>query len=103
MKNQIEIYQAKAFSFEQKKQWLKTNTHRLIDPDIQFYSGKQFPTNKQNFGVFLDSMSDTWGCTLMKRREAQIAKANGTKTKTLYDINFLLGVYDETRMGTFQA
>lgn len=92
----------KAFSFEYDKQWLKTNAQRLIDPDIQFYSGQQFPNNKENFGVFLDSMPDTWGRTLMKRREAQLAKANGTKAKTLYDIDFLLGVYDATRMGAFR-
>jgi len=101
----LSAYQAKgrkAFSFEYDKQWLKTNAQRLIDPDIQFYSGQQFPNNKENFGVFLDSMPDTWGRTLMKRREAQLAKVNGTKAKTLYDIDFLLGVYDETRMGAFR-
>lgn len=92
----------KAFSFEYDKEWLKGKEQRLIDPDIQFYSGQQFPNNKENFGVFLDSMPDTWGRTLMKRREAQLAKINGTKAKTLYDIDFLLGVYDETRMGAFR-
>lgn len=92
----------KAFSFEYDKQWLKTNERRIIDPDIQFYSGQQFPNNKENFGVFLDSMPDTWGRTLMKRRESQLAKINGIKAKTLYDIDFLLGVYDETRMGAFR-
>ncbi|EEI90479.1 HipA-like N-terminal domain protein [Sphingobacterium spiritivorum ATCC 33300] len=92
----------KAFSFEYDKQWLKTNAQRLIDPDIQFYSGQQFPNNKENFGVFLDSMPDTWGRTLMRRREAQFAKVSGTKAKTLYDIDFLLGVYDATRMGAFR-
>lgn len=92
----------KAFSFEYNREWLRTDAHRLIDPDIQFYSGQQFPNNKENFGVFLDSMPDTWGRTLMKRREAQLAKLGGTKAKTLYDIDFLLGVYDETRMGAFR-
>ncbi|TDQ77938.1 type II toxin-antitoxin system HipA family toxin [Sphingobacterium yanglingense] len=92
----------KAFSFEYDKEWLKRKEQRLIDPDIQFYSGQQFPNNKENFGVFLDSMPDTWGRTLMKRREAQLAKINGTKARTLYDIDFLLGVYDETRMGAFR-
>lgn len=92
----------KAFSFEYDKEWLKTKEQRLIDPDIQFYSGQQFPNNKENFGVFLDSMPDTWGRTLMKRREAHLAKTSGTKAKILYDIDFLLGVYDETRMGAFR-
>lgn len=92
----------KAFSFEYDKEWLKTKEQRLIDPDIQFYSRQQFPNNKENFGVFLDSMPDTWGRTLMKRREAHLAKTSGTKAKILYDIDFLLGVYDETRMGAFR-
>ena len=92
----------KAFSFEYDKNWLKSNTQRLIDPDIQFYSGQQFPNNKENFGIFLDSMPDTWGRTLMKRREIQLAKSKGQNPKTLYDIDYLLGVFDETRMGAFR-
>ena len=66
----------KAFSFEYDKNWLKTDGQRLLDPDIEFYSGPQFPANKENFGIFLDSMPDTWGKTLMKRRAAQDARAN---------------------------
>ncbi|SIT97422.1 serine/threonine-protein kinase HipA [Epilithonimonas bovis DSM 19482] len=92
----------KAFSFEYDKNWLKSNAQRLIDPDIQFYSGQQFPNNKENFGIFLDSMPDTWGRTLMKRREIQLAKTKGENPKTLYDIDYLLGVFDETRMGAFR-
>lgn len=92
----------KAFSFEYDKNWLKSDAQRLIDPDIQFYSGQQFPNNKENFGIFLDSMPDTWGRTLMKRREIQLAKAKGENPKTLYDIDYLLGVFDETRMGAFR-
>ncbi len=92
----------KAFSFEYDKNWLKSNAQRLIDPDIQFYSGQQFPNNKENFGIFLDSMPDTWGRTLMKRREIQLAKSKGKNPKTLYDIDYLLGVFDETRMGAFR-
>ena len=92
----------KTFSFEYDKNWLKSNAQRLIDPDIQFYSGQQFPNNKENFGIFLDSMPDTWGRTLMKRREIQLAKSKGENPKTLYDIDYLLGVFDETRMGAFR-
>ncbi|CAA7196003.1 type II toxin-antitoxin system HipA family toxin [Chryseobacterium potabilaquae] len=101
----LSVHQAKgrkAFSFEYDKNWLKSNAQRLIDPDIQFYSGQQFPNNKENFGIFLDSMPDTWGRTLMKRREIQLAKAKGENPKTLYDIDYLLGVFDETRMGAFR-
>ena len=64
----------KAFSFEYDQNWLSTESQRLIDPDIQFFSGVQFPNNKENFGVFLDSMPDIWGRTLMKRKAAQQAR-----------------------------
>lgn len=47
-------------------------------------------------------MPDTWVRTLMRRREAQLAKIKGTKAKILYDIDFLLGVFDEIRMGAFR-
>lgn len=92
----------KAFSFEYDKGWLKTDAQRLFDPDIEFYSGPQYPTNKENFGIFLDSMPDTWGRTLMKRRAAQDARAKGEKAKKLYEIDYLLGVYDESRMGALR-
>jgi len=92
----------KAFSFEYDKEWLKSKDQMLLDPDIQFYGGPQYPNNKENFGVFLDSMPDTWGKTLMKRREAQRAKEANETPNTLYEIDFLLGVYDESRMGALR-
>lgn len=92
----------KAFGFEYDKDWLHTDSQRLLDPDLEFYPGPQFPLNKGNFGVFLDSMPDTWGKTLMRRREAQEARARDEKPKTLYEIDFLLGVYDESRMGALR-
>ena len=92
----------KAFSFEYDNDWLKSKQKFMLDPDIQLYGGPQYPNQKENFGIFLDSMPDTWGRTLMKRRAAQWAKENREKTPTLYDIDFLLGVYDESRMGALR-
>ncbi|MFO8147029.1 MAG: HipA domain-containing protein [Gillisia sp.] len=92
----------KAFSFEYNKEWLARDSYQLLDPDIMFYSGPQYPSDKENFGIFLDSMPDTWGKTLMKRREAQDARARNEKARTLYEIDYLLGVYDESRMGALR-
>lgn len=92
----------KAFSFEYDKDWLKTDAQRLLDPDIDFYSGPQYPANKENFGIFLDSMPDTWGKTLMQRRAAQDARAKEEKAPKLYEIDYLLGVFDESRMGALR-
>lgn len=92
----------KAFNFEYDKDWLKTDAQRLLDPDVEFFSGPQYPTNKENFGIFLDSMPDTWGKTLMKRRAAHEARAKNKKQKLLYEIDYLLGVFDESRMGALR-
>lgn len=92
----------KAFSFEYDVDWISSKEQQLLDPDIAWFTGPQYPNGKENFGVFMDSMPDTWGRTLMKRRAAQLAKEAGTQAPTLYDIDFLLGVYDETRMGALR-
>ncbi|MFL9484329.1 type II toxin-antitoxin system HipA family toxin [Chitinophagaceae bacterium LWZ2-11] len=92
----------KAFSFEYDKEWIASKEQLLLDPDISWYSGTQYPNGKENFGVFMDSMPDTWGRKLMTRRAAQQAREHSTPTRTLYDIDFLLGVYDESRMGALR-
>ena len=92
----------KAFSFEYARDWVQSKEQLLLDPDIGWFSGPQFPNGKENFGVFLDSMPDRWGRTLMKRRAAQLAKEAGKPAPTLYDIDFLLGVQDESRMGALR-
>jgi serine/threonine-protein kinase HipA len=52
----------------------------LLDPDIGWYTGGQFPNRKENFGVFMDSMPDTRGRKLMQRLAAQKARENGKTT-----------------------
>jgi serine/threonine-protein kinase HipA len=92
----------KSFSFEYDTNWINSEAQFLLDPDIQWFQGPQFPANKENFGVFLDSMPDTWGRTLMKRHATQKAKDEEKQVPILYDIDFLLGVYDPSRMGALR-
>ena len=92
----------KSFSFEYDKDWISSQEQLLLDPDLGWYSGQQFPNNKDNFGIFLDSMPDSWGKTLMQRREPQRAKEEGREPKILHDIDYLLGVFDESRMGALR-
>jgi serine/threonine-protein kinase HipA len=92
----------KSFGFEYDPDWIRSKEQQLLDPDIGWFSGPQFPNGKENFGVFLDSMPDRWGRTLMKRRAAQQAKEAGKPAPTLYDLDFLLGVQDESRMGALR-
>lgn len=92
----------KAFSFAYDKDWIQSQAQRLLDPDIAWYTGPQFPVGKENFGMFLDSMPDRWGRMLMERREIERAKTSGTTRNLLYDIDFLLGVQDESRIGALR-
>lgn len=92
------------YSFEYDEQWLKSSSHYLhLDPDLQLYAGRQYPTNGKNvFGLFADSSPDRWGRLLMRRRETILAKQENRKPRKLLDSDFLLGVYDETRMGAIR-
>lgn len=92
----------KSFSFSYDRKWIASNQQLLLDPDILPYAGLQYPNGKENFGVFSDSMPDTWGRTLMKRREGQQALEENRSAQTLYDIDFLLGVHDASRMGALR-
>ena len=47
-------------------------------------------------------MPDSWGKTLMQRREPQRAKEEGREPKIFHDIDYLLGVFDESRMGALR-
>lgn len=92
----------KSFSFEYDKDWIKSNCVFLLDPDLSWVEGPQYPDKKENFGLFLDSMPDRWGQVLMQRKEAQTAKEENRTVRTLYDIDFLLGVFDPCRMGALR-
>ena len=67
------------------------------------FTGNQYLSdNKINFGMFLDSAPDSWGRLLMRRREALNARLEKRNEKTLTKTDYLLGVYDETRMGALR-
>ena len=89
------------FSFEYTDTWVSAQNPILhLDPHLGFYKGKQYlPEEKNNFGIFLDSSPDRWGRLLMRRREAWQAKAEGRDERTLFESDFLLGVFDGHRMG----
>lgn len=93
-----------SFSFEYDNNWLEhTPTSFVLDPEIYMYRGRQYTQkNKTLFGVFSDCCPDRWGRVLMKRREAVLANRENRKPKELKESDFLLGVYDESRMGALR-
>jgi len=93
-----------SYSFEYDADWLKSSANYMyLDPDLQLYAGRQYPTGAKNvFGLFADSSPDRWGRLLMTRRERMLAEQEGRKPRKLLDSDFLMGVYDETRMGAIR-
>ncbi len=88
------------YSFEYNNDWLKkTNLMITLDPELMPYSGRQYPVGKALFGLFSDAAPDRWGRVLMNKRERILAEKEKRKPAKLYDSDYLLGVYDETRMG----
>lgn len=91
------------FSFSYSREWLKSDYAQLIDPNLHLYEGPQFPSEgKENFGIFLDSSPDRYGRMLMRRREAAIARKEERPEKKLLETDYLLGVYDNQRMGALR-
>ena len=89
-----------SYSFEYDREWLKKTSLKItLDPELMPYSGRQYPFGKAIFGLFSDSSPNRWGRVLMNKRERILAGKEGRKPAKLYDSDYLLGVYDETRLG----
>jgi serine/threonine-protein kinase HipA len=92
----------RAYSFSYDANWIHSQEQFLLDPDIEWFVGPQYPVKKENFGVFLDSMPDSWGRMLMKRRAAIMANELQKPNPVLNDLDYLLGVHDFCRMGAIR-
>ncbi len=98
----IEVVRGKeTYAFSYDPNWLNTGHARNLDPDLQWFAGRQYPSAKkqQGFGIFLDSAPDRWGRVLMQRREAHFARIANRQPKRLLESDFVLGVHDEQRLG----
>lgn len=88
------------YSFEYDANWLKNKGMSFdLDPELRSFIGRQFPVGKGIFGMFADASPDRWGRILINKRERILAEKEGRKPRKLHDSDYLLGVYDETRMG----
>ena len=87
-------------AFEYDEMWLNRMPLSVsLDPELMPFPGRQYPSGKTMFGVFADAAPDRWGRVLMNKRERIKAGKEARKPRKLYDSDYLIGVYDETRMG----
>jgi serine/threonine-protein kinase HipA len=91
------------FAFEYSSDFLESDSVFEIDPNLKLYKGPQYLSEEvQNFGIFLDSSPDRWGRVLMDRREAMKARLEERPQRRLMESDYLLGVYDKSRMGALR-
>lgn len=91
------------FSFDFSPDWLKSQSALALDPDLMSYAGRQYTdTDKQSFGIFMDSAPDRWGRQLIRRRETIRARHEKRDARQLKESDYLLEVHDKTRMGALR-
>lgn len=90
-------------SFEYDRSWLETRDRFALEPSLSLGPGP-FHTaqGRPLFGALGDSAPDRWGRNLISRAERRRARAGGRAPRTLYEIDYLLGVNDQTRSGALR-
>ncbi len=90
-------------SFEYNPEWLRHSEKFALDPALQLTEGTFHTTPDQIiFGSIGDSAPDRWGRVLMRHAESVRAKTAGEPTRTLSELDYLLGVNDEARQGALR-
>lgn len=90
-------------SFEYDKAWLKHPERFALEPALTLTEGAfHTQVDQRLFGAMGDSAPDRWGRVLMRRAETTRAKEAGETARTLREVDFLLGVNDESRQGALR-
>lgn len=90
-------------SFEYSKEWLENPRRFSLEPALQIGRGAFHTQNNQRiFGAFGDSAPDRWGRVLIQRMERRKARDENRPPKTIFEIDYLLGVGDRARQGALR-
>lgn len=87
-------------SFAYDPAWLKRRGAFALAPTLMLTPGQFQAQGLPN--VFGDTAPDSWGRKLMLRRERARAKKAKAQPRTLFDIDYLAGVDDRTRIGALR-
>jgi len=90
-------------SFEYCNDWLKNKVHSFaIEPALELFVTQYHVNDIPIFGSFSDCSPDRWGRNLIIRKETKKAEKLNQAPKQLCELDFLLGVNDETRQGALR-
>jgi serine/threonine-protein kinase HipA len=92
-----------SMTFEYDHSWLNHPDRFSLDPALQLVKGSfHAPPDKPVFGAMDDSSPDRWGRLLMRRYERKQALQEKRTPRTLKEVDFLLMVDDEARLGALR-
>lgn len=90
-------------SFQYATEWCKSPLAFALEPALKIGQGAYHTDNgKALFGAIGDSAPDRWGRTLMNREAQRQAKEKKMTPRTLCEIDYLLMVNDEARIGALR-
>jgi serine/threonine-protein kinase HipA len=94
---------AESASFTYVDEYIANARAYSLEPGLPLESGAHQSTmGHRMFGAFGDCAPDRWGRTLVKRREAAQARAEGRELRSLGEVDYLLGVRDDLRQGALR-
>lgn len=92
-----------SMSFEYDRDWLNHPEKFSFDPALKLVEGSFHASpDKPMFGAMDDSSPDRWGRLLMRRAERKKAEHEKRAPRALREIDFLLMVDDEGRLGALR-
>jgi len=90
-------------SFEYDKAWLGNSLRFSLEPALQLGSGPYHTADDvPMFGAIGDSAPDRWGRALMRLMERRRADRESQTPRTLFELDYLLLVDDQTRVGALR-
>jgi serine/threonine-protein kinase HipA len=90
-------------TFEYDKNWLAHPNRFSLEPALKLGPGPfHTPSDQPLFGAIGDSAPDRWGRVLMRRAERRRAESEAQTPRSLREIDYLLMVDDEARMGALR-
>lgn len=97
------IREKEGASFQYDRSWLSNPERFALEPALELLKSTYHTgADRTMFGAMGDSAPDRWGRVLMRRFAARLALSTNVQPRTLTEIDYLLGVYDEARQGAIR-
>lgn len=88
--------------FEYRAAYLRDPRAFALSPDMPLGRGRYYSVGMSELRALSDCMPDRWGRNLMKRQEARDSEREGRTARSLFELDYLIGVADIQRQGAIR-